>query len=452
MDLHRPQLPIERASLHVQTEASNTSQQQQHLSNDSTSSCDSLMTQIPHPFYSPQSHQQAYNFVPHSEPYTTPTIIQDSTMQRFPPRQQVATPSLNPTTAAYVPNSYQQSFGSNSSHPSQNQGSMGNFSRSGSMGSVSSYQPSQIGRTYQDNGPWVPNAGHVKFQGGTCQNGDYPANNYQGNNFQTGTIPNHYDGYNSHGGVISGPQYEDFGMQPHGYGVAQGEYNNQYGSMQPYPQSVSSPGISYSTPSAMSTVMEQPQAYSYNSGPNSQMNSTYSNVQSNTPFSMTLPNHSDHIGKYDLFNQQGVEQMQMRTPFPYVSHSSYAKAEYAGNNSGNRSVSSNSNYSTDRVKAYAREFGKGKGKSKRRVKNKSAHGSTKSGQAGDSGSIDTLNKALENLKLKNNLGGPVYPSEHKAEYAESSEGSSFDTRSEISELKQAPYVPFSAQNGEVSYS
>jgi len=109
------------------------------------------MTQIPRPFYSPQSHQQAYNFVPHSEPYTTPTIIQDSRMQRFPPRQQVATLSLNPTTAVYVPNSYRQSFSSNGSHPSQKQGSMGNFSRSGSKGSVSSYQPSQIRSSYQQD-------------------------------------------------------------------------------------------------------------------------------------------------------------------------------------------------------------------------------------------------------------------------------------------------------------
>ena len=376
-------------------------------------------------------------------------------MQSFPPRQQAATPALNPASAAYVPNSYQQSFGSNSSYQSQNAGSMGDLSRTGSMDSTTSYQPSQMGPGFHETGGWVPNAGQENYQRGNYQ-GDgylanaYPANNYHGNSFQAGAIPNNYNNYNPQGGVAGGPQYDAFGMQVRGYGVTQGEYNNQYGGIQPYPQSVASPGLNYGAPRVMTPVTNQAQAHSYNSRPNNQMNNTYGNMQLNAPFNMTTPNQQEHAGRYEAFNRSAAEQEQMRAPFPYPSHPSYANVEYAGLNNGNRSMSSNSNYSTDRVKAYAKEFGKGKGKGK--AKQKSTRGSTKTGQqTGGSGAIAMLNETLKNLKLKNsNSGGPVQPSGQNAKYNEGSEGSNFDTHSEISELKQVALVPFLSKGGEVS--
>jgi len=451
MDRRHPHLPTERATLHIQTGVSSTTQQQ-HLSTDSTSSCDSLMTQIPHPFHSPQDHQQAYSFVPHSEPYTTPTIIQDPTMQPFPPNQQLSTPSLNPTSAAYVPNSYQQSFGSTSSFPSQNTDSLGNFSRNGSIGSATSYQPSQFGLDFQKNGMWAPNGSQAAYHVGNYQSEGYQENTYQGNNYPVGAIQNNYSNYTSQGGVAGTLQFDEFGIPIGGYGALQGEHGNQHYNIQHYPPNFASQDMSYGTSSVMSSVNDQPRAYSYNLAPNSQVNDMYGDFRPDNHFSMISSNHLDQDGRYEVFKGSAASQEQTRAPFPYSSHPNYINPERIGANSSGRSASSVSNFSTDRVKAYAKEFGKGKGKN--RKKKKLGHSFAKSGQQGGiSGSIATLNETLNKLKLESsNLGGPVQNSGHNAQYTESSNGSTFDTRSEVSEIKDDALVSVLVKNGKVRYS
>lgn len=442
MDRRRPHLPTERA-LRVDTGFGHGAHAQ-NLSTESTSSCDSLMTQVPLPFYS-QDHQQAYNFVPNTDPFTTPTIIQDPSVPAFPPRQQPTTPSLDPTSASYVPNSYQQSFASNdSSFQSHTGGSMGNFSRGNSMDSVTSYQPSQTGPGFPQENIWVPNSGQQNYQGNGYQGGGYQGNGYQAtrypeNNYQAGPLYNNnyapnmgQQGAAGNGSRFSESQngYNAFGTQGRGYGnAAHGEHTQYSGGMQSFSQRVSSPGIGYGATSITSPDMNQ-QALPYNAGASNQMISNmYGNLQTargGAPLNATALNDGRHV----------TESSSTGPAHQYLSKN---RGKISNDNS---SVSSKSkpNLQTERSKTFAQKR-KAKGKSK----NKQKGGSTESGQpASSSGSVSTLNENLKNLKVKdNNTGGPVASSGNKARYIESSEGSSIGNQSETSLISNRMYTEVS---------